>query len=91
MLSGVIGDISNSTVGSQLITNLQEWYKKIEDINKEIESTKALNNSIVTDWFVYDWPEYPPLIDRNKIKQIQFEIEKEVTNMQAIPLINIKP
>jgi len=87
--AGVIGDISNIETGKVLVGNLQEWYERIESTNKEIRYAKSLNNSWVFDWFCYDWPEYPELIDKQKIRELQFNLTKDVNNMSALPIINL--
>ena len=90
--AGVIGDISNIETGKRLIDNLQVWYEKIERINSRIERYRALNSTwLLSDIFVYDWPEYPELITGEKIKSLQIKISKQVKNMDGLPIIQIRP
>lgn len=87
--AGVIGDISNIETGKMLIYNLQQWYEKIEETNKTIFKYRLWNSLFFSDSFVYDWPEYPPLIDGQKIRDLQIAITKKVENMDAVPIISV--
>lgn len=88
--AGVIGDISNIQTGKMLIENLQQWYDKIGIMNNHIRKAQTFNSSFLFDIFWYDWPEYPPLISGQFIRELQFNISKKVENMNGVvPIINI--
>lgn len=85
--AGVIGDLSNSTTGPQLIDNLQSWYNDIQIINREIISAKTMNSRWYTDMFVYDWPEYPELINADSIQNVMICFDKTVTNINSAAIV----
>jgi len=86
---GVIGDISNAATGTRIIANLEEWLKHITETNRLIRKHQVLNQSYWFDWFVYDWPAYPDLIDAKKLRAIAFTLTKQVENIQAAPLMMV--
>ena len=87
--AGVIGDISNGQVGSLIVQDIQKWYRNIEWANQKIKKYKTLNDNPFTNWFVYDWPEYPDLITKDDIRKMDRNIRKKVDNMGIVPLINV--
>jgi hypothetical protein len=84
--AGIIGDLSNSTVGNNIIDNIDNWFAGIQRCNALITKTKLMNQSWFFDPFYYDWPEYPKIITQKEIQELKLKFVKNVQNMN-VPVV----
>ena len=71
-----------------LVTNIQEWYKELVEMNELTETVRTKNSIFFFDPMYYDWPEYPEFISGKDLSKLVKRIERQqVQGQTIIPIV----